>query len=413
LAISSAVSRAETESADAGHVHATASAGRNYTPVVTPNGRTLSFRMVGGVKVFHLIAEEVRHEFAPGLKARCWSYNGAVHGPTIEAVEGDQVRIYVTNRLPAPTSVHWHGLILPAGMDGVSGLTQPPIPPGETFRYEFTLRQNGTFMYHSHHDAMTQEGMGLTGLFVIHPKYAFTPTVDRDFAIMLHEWRIDPGTERPNTLEMTDFNVLTMNGKVFPATEPLVVRLGQRVRIRFANLSAQDHHPIHLHGFEFFQTAVDGDRIPESRQVRKVTTLVGVGETRDIEFVADNPGDWIFHCHMTHHTMNQMGHDFPNMVGVSPGGLERQIAVLLPGYMTMGETGMGDMMHMPIPKNSISMRKVDGPFGAKVMLGGMASVVKVRANIRNYEDPGWYRHPKGTVASRASVDELRRDGIKI
>lgn len=188
---------------------------------MTPNGRTLSFRMVGGVKVFHLIAEEVRHEFAPGLKARCWSYNGAVHGPTIEAVEGDQVRIYVTNRLPAPTSVHWHGLILPAGMDGVSGLTQPPTPPGETFRYEFTLRQNGTFMYHSHHDAMTQEGMGLTGLFVIHPKYAFTPTVDRDFAIMLHEWRIDPGTERPNTLEMTDFNVLTMNGKVFPATEPL------------------------------------------------------------------------------------------------------------------------------------------------------------------------------------------------
>ena len=412
LAISSAVAHAETnDDASTDDQHASAKAGRNYTPVVTPNGRTLPFRMSDGVKVFHLVAEEVRHEFAPGLKAYCWSYNGGVHGPTIEAVEGDRVRIYVTNRLLAPTTVHWHGLILPAGMDGVSGLTQPPIPPGETFRYEFTLRQNGTFMYHSHHDTMTQEGMGLTGLLIIHPKRPQGPTVDRDFAIMLHEWRIDPGTERPNPNEMTDFNVLSMNAKVFPATEPLVVRLGQRVRIRFANLSAQNHHPIHLHGFEFLETATNGYRIPEAQQVRKVTTLVSVGETRDIEFVAEYPGDWIFHCHMTHHTMNQMGHEIPNMVGVSPGGLERQIAGLLPGYMTMGETGMGGMMHMVMPKNTIAMRKAKGPFGASVMLGGMASVVKVRPNIRTYEDPGWYRHPKGTVASRASSDALRRDGI--
>ena len=234
-----------------GHVHAAASAGRNYTPVVTPNGRSLPFRTVDGLKVFHLVAEEVHHAFAPCLNAHCWSYNGGVHGPTIEAVEGDRVRIYVTNRLPAPTSVHWHGLILPAGMDGVSGLSQPPIPPGETFRYEFTLRQSGTFMYHSHHDTMTQEAMGLTGLFVIHPKTPFTPRVDRDFAILLNGWRIAAGTERPNPNEMTDFNVLTMNGKVFPTTEPLVVRLGQRVPIRFGNLSAQDHHSIHLQDSSF------------------------------------------------------------------------------------------------------------------------------------------------------------------
>ena len=99
--------------------------GRGYRPVVTPNGATLPHRIVEGVKVFHLVAEEVEHEFAPGLNATCWGYNGRVHGPTIEAVEGDRVRVYVTNRLPAPTTVHWHGVILPSGIDGVGGLRDP------------------------------------------------------------------------------------------------------------------------------------------------------------------------------------------------------------------------------------------------------------------------------------------------
>ena len=116
--------------------------GRDYTPVVVPNGARLPWKVVDGVKVFHLVAEEVEHTFAPGLQARCWGYNGRVHGPLIEAVEGDRVRFYVTNRLPAPTTVHWHGLLLPNGMDGVGGLNQRAIPPGETFQYEFTLRQS-------------------------------------------------------------------------------------------------------------------------------------------------------------------------------------------------------------------------------------------------------------------------------
>ena len=186
--------------------------------------------------------------FAPGLKARCWGYNGHVNGPLIEAVEGERVRIYVTNDIPAPTTIHWHGFLLPNGMDGVSGLTQPPIAPGETWVYEFELVQHGTHMFHSHHDTMTQEGLGLTGMFVIHPKQSDRAPVDRDFALMLHEWRIDAGASRPNPNEMSDFNVLTMNGKVFPHLESLVMRTGQRVRIRIGNLSAMDHHPIHLHG---------------------------------------------------------------------------------------------------------------------------------------------------------------------
>lgn len=385
---------------------------KDYTPVVTPNGWTLPHKVVDGVKIFHLIAQEVSHEFAPGLKARCWSYNGRVHGPTIEAVQGDKVRIYVTNKLPAPTTVHWHGMIIPSGMDGVSGLSHPPIPPGETYVYEFILRQHGTFMYHSHHDSMTQDALGLTGMFVIHPRKPAAQKIDRDFVILLHEWRIDADTSRPNPLEMTDFNILTMNGKVFPATEPLVIRQGQRVRIRFGNLSPQDHHPIHFHGLEFFETAVDGSMIPPEHQRRGNTTLVAVGQTRDIEFEANNPGDWIFHCHMSHHMMNQMGHNIPNMVGVKSRGLDAKMQALLPSYMTMGQTGMESMMHMGMPKNTIAMLAPKGPFGTYIDLGGMASVLKIRPDITDYSDPGWYKNPEGTEARLATAKELQKDGIK-
>ena len=144
-------------------------AASGYTPVETPNGATLPFVMKGDVKEFHLIAEEVDHEFAPGCKVKAWGYNGRTPGPTIEALEGDKVRFLVTNRLPEPTTIHWHGVILPNGMDGVGGLTQPFIQPGETWAYEFTLRQHGTQMYHPHVDEMVQMAVGMMELFVIHP----------------------------------------------------------------------------------------------------------------------------------------------------------------------------------------------------------------------------------------------------
>jgi FtsP/CotA-like multicopper oxidase with cupredoxin domain len=388
-----------------------------FTPVTTPNGSTLPWKFVDGVKVFHLIAEPVAHHFAEGLAAQCWGYNGSTPGPTIEAVEGDQVRFYVTNRLPAPTTVHWHGLQIPNGMDGVNGLTQRPIPPGETFKYEFTLKSFGTFMYHPHFDEMTQQGMGMMGMFIVHPRDPQIQRqlqVDRDFAIMLSEWRITPGTSRPNPIEMTDFNILTMNSKVYPATVPLVVKKGDRVRIRFGNLSAMDHHPIHFHGFQFRIAETDGGRISEAAQTFANSILVPVGSTRAIEFVAEAEGDWPMHCHMTHHTMNQMGHNVPNMVGVKQGNLDSKIDRLLPGYMTMGQAGMGDMaqMHMSGPRNSIAMLGGKGPFGA-IDMGGMFTVIKIRAGITNYDDPGYYQHPQGTVAERATEDDLRRDGIQI
>src|SRR6266404_8753639 len=255
--------------------------GKDYTPVITPNGSTLPYKVVGGVKVFHLITEEVDHEFAPGLRAHCWGYNGQVHGPTIEVVEGDRVRIYVTNRLPEATSVHWHGFLLPNGMDGVSGLNQKAIPPGKTFKYEFTLRQVGTQMYHPHFDEMLQMGMGMMGMFVIHPRDPENPAVDRDFSLMLAEWAIEPGARKPDTTEMTDFNVLTMNSRAFPGTHPLVVKRGERVRIRFGNLGPTDHHPIHLHGYRFWIAGTDAGAIPKEGRQPATTVLVPVGATRD------------------------------------------------------------------------------------------------------------------------------------
>jgi manganese oxidase len=387
----------------------------SFTPVTVPNGATLPWKLVDGVKVYHLVAEPFAQEFAPGLEVDCWGYNGRTPGPVIEAVEGDHVRIYVTNRLPEPTSVHWHGILLPNGMDGVAGLTQRPIPAGQTFRYEFTLRQSGSYMYHSHFDEMLQMGMGMMGMFVIHPRAPETPRIDRDFAIMLSEWAIKPGARKPDTTVMTDFNVLTMNGKVFPATAPLVARAGQRVRIRLGNLSATDHHPIHIHGYNFTITGTDGGRIPEAGHWPETTVLVPVGTTRDIEFVADVPGDWAFHCHMTHHVMNQMGHEIPNMLGVKSGRLDKRVQRLLPEYMTMGEKGMANMAEMAeamgVPKNSIPMLGGPGPF-SYIDMGGMFTIIKVREGITRYDDPGWYRHPAGTVAERATAAQLRADGIE-
>jgi FtsP/CotA-like multicopper oxidase with cupredoxin domain len=390
--------------------------GRDYTPVVTPNGATLPFKIVDGVKVFHLTAEEVEHEFAPGLKARCWGFNGRCHGPTIEAVEGDRVRVYVTNRLTAPTSVHWHGVFLPNGMDGVGGLTQRAIRPKETFKYEWTFRQHGTFMYHSHHDEMTQMALGLMGMLVVHPR---RPTAGyaavRDFVFLLSEWSIEPGAARPDPNEMNDFNLLTLNARCFPGTAPLVCKKGDRVRIRFGNLSGMDHHPMHLHGHRFRVVATDGGTIPLSAQYPESTVLVPVGSTRDIEFIADAPGDWPLHCHMTHHVMNQMGHGIPNMIGVKPGDLDARIGRLVPGYMTMGETGMGDMgpMGMPNPRNSIPMVGAKGPFDY-ITMGGMFTILKVREQLESEgADPGDYQHPAGTVADKATREELKRDGIEV
>jgi FtsP/CotA-like multicopper oxidase with cupredoxin domain len=403
---------AETESSVPPRAQVVAPGGQ--VAVVTPNGSTLPWRIRNGVKVGHLIAEPVTHEFAPGLRAECWGYNGGTPGPTLEAVEGDRLRIYVTNRLPEPTTVHWHGLIVPNGMDGVAGLTQRPIASGETFVYEFTVKYPGTFMYHPHFDEMTQIALGMAGMFIVHPRRPRGAHVDRDFALMTHEWKLDAGARRPDPMEMTDFNVLTFNSKAYPGTAPLLVGRGERVRIRLGNLSPMDHHPIHLHGLSFTLTATDGGYVPESAQYPETTVLVPVGSTRVIEFVPELPGDWAMHCHMTHHVMTQMGHGMAPMTGVDAKKLDRRMERVLPAYMTMGTTGMGNMaeMGMPVPQNSLPMRGAMGPF-SYIDMGGMFTILKVRERVDTADAAGWYAHPEGSVAGPADAARMQADGIVV
>jgi manganese oxidase len=376
------------------------SSGRHYNPVVTLNGWSLPWRMNNGWKEFHLVAEPVRRQLAPGMTANLWGYNGQSPGPTIECVEGDRLRIFVTNRLPEHTTVHWHGILLPNGMDGVGGLTQPHIPVGKTFVYEFEMKHAGSFMYHPHADEMVQMAMGMMGNLIVHPRDARLAPVDRDFCFVMAAYEIEPGAATPKVAEMLNFNLWTWNSRVFPGIDPLVVRRNDRVRVRIANLT-MTNHPIHIHGHNFRVTLTDGGWVPKSAQWPETTVDMPVGAVRAFEFVADNPGDWAFHCHKSHHVMNAMGHDLPTMIGVDHRGVAERINKLIPDYMLMGERGMADMgeMEMPLPDNTLPMMSGSGPFGAMEM-GGMFTVVKVREGLarNDFRDPGWYRHPRGTLA---------------
>jgi len=240
-------------------------------------------------------------------------------------------------------------------------------------------------------------------MWVTHPKqpHPLISDVQRDFCFLLNAYDIDPGSYTPNIMTMTDFNLWTWNSRVFPGIDSLNVRLNDRVRIRIGNLT-MTNHPIHLHGHEFQVTGTDGGPLPLSARWNEVTTDIAVGQMRQIEFVADEPGDWAFHCHKSHHTMNAMGHKLPTMIGVEQADLVQKIQRLIPDYMAMGKNGMEEMvdMEMPMPDNTLPMMTGQGPFGG-VGMGGMFSVVKVRADQApgDYSDPGWYKHPAGTVAS--------------
>ena len=374
--------------------------GRPFQPVVTLNGWSLPWRMNQGVKEFHLVAEPVVRELAAGMKANLWGYNGQSPGPTIEVVEGDRVRIFVTNRLSEATSIHWHGQRLPNGMDGVSGLTQPAIASGKTYVYEFIAKRAGTFMYHPHADEMVQMAMGMYGFWVTHPKDHNFMRVDRDFVFLLNNFDIEPGSATPKVNTMLDFNLWGFNSRVFPGIDSLHVRQGDRVRLRVGNLT-MTNHPIHLHGHDFVVTGTDGGWTPPASRWPEVTVDIGVGQMRAIEFDATELGDWSLHCHKSHHTMNAMGHQVPTMIGVDQRGIAEKISRLIPDYMARGEHGMGEMtdMEMPLPDNTLPMMTGQGPFGS-VAMGGMFTVMKVRREQKpgDYSDPGWYRHPAGTQA---------------
>jgi FtsP/CotA-like multicopper oxidase with cupredoxin domain len=300
----------------------------------------LPFEVDNDVKVFRLVAEPVKAEFVPGKVFDVWGYNGSMPGPTIEVNEGDRVRIVFENRLPEPQTVHWHGLEVPIEMDGVPAISQPLVMPGERFTYEFTIHQHGTFFYHTH--MAMAEMIGLIGFFIIHPRQAYTPAVHKDFGIILQEFAVLPNNTVPNTLSM-EFNWLTFNGKAGPAATPMLVRLGERVRIRLINIG-MDHHPIHLHGMQFEVTGTEAGRVPVPARYPQNTVIVGVAQARDIEFEAKYPGDWMLHCHLPHHMMNAMvsmvgpmAHSGPLQTGK---GMEEGMG-MMKGHALSGENAPG------------------------------------------------------------------------
>lgn len=312
--------------------------GRQMGRVHTLNVPPLGYEVDGDIKVFTLIAQPVKrlltsggppdpvvsevwernnpfaHHMTVPKEVKLWGYNGSVPGPTIEVTQGDRVRIIVKNELPEPTSIHWHGLEVPFDQDGAGGESQPPILPGDTWTYEFTVHQVGTFIYHSGYNMMKQDHMGLGGFFVIHPKES-ERKIDRDFAIMLQAFALLPGNDIPDLVTM-DFNWFTFNGKVAPDIEMMRAKEGERVRIRFSNLS-MDSHPIHIHGHTWKVVGTEGGLIPESAQWPGNTINVPPGTTRDVEFVALSPGLWRFHCHKLHHIINAHA-DIP--MGIMPHG---------------------------------------------------------------------------------------------
>lgn len=281
--------------------------------VVSPDLPSLPFIIKNGVKYFELIAQPVQREILPGLYINAWGYNGSTPGPTIQVYQGDHVNIRVYNRLPESTSVHWHGLDVPNIMDGAPGMTiSPEIQPGQYFDYQFRITNPpGTHMYHSHMDAARQEMMGLHGGLIILESEQLS-CVHRDYFLMFQEFKVklqpmhdySPGVYDIDPYSM-DFNFFTINGRCFPDTTPLEVCFGENVRIRLSN-SMETAHPIHLHGHQFSVSACDGNLIqPEQRFLRN-NILVASGDTWDIEFLANNLGQWPFHCHIPHHMSNNM-----------------------------------------------------------------------------------------------------------
>jgi FtsP/CotA-like multicopper oxidase with cupredoxin domain len=308
--------------------------------VETPDVPKLPWKWVDGVKEFQLTAEPVKRAFLPGKVVDVWGFNGSMPGPTIEIHEGDRVRVVFENRLPEISAVHWHGLEVPIAMDGVPGVSMDPVPPGGRFVYEFTVHQHGTFFYHSH--MPMQEMLGMIGFFIVHPRKPYEPRVARDYAFILQEWALLPNNSVPNTLSM-EFNWLTMNGRTGPDITPLLCKPGERVRIRFVNMG-MDHHPMHMHGHQWVTTGTEGGRIPEAAWTRGNTELVGVAQARVVEFDAKYIGDWMLHCHLPHHMMNQMVSMVGPMSHAGSGlhtglGMEEGMGIVRAGGATAEELG--------------------------------------------------------------------------
>jgi FtsP/CotA-like multicopper oxidase with cupredoxin domain len=278
---------------------------RYEAPADARGDQPLAARIEGGVKVYDLEASVIRWNILPWVRAAAYAFNGQVPGPRIRIVDGDRVRFVVRNSLPEPTTVHWHGLILPNAMDGPAEITQDPIPPGGTFTYEFTARQAGTFFYHSHRKPDRQQALGLYGALIIDPKQPAPAAYDAELVVQLQEWLVKNGYTFPAMpMDGMQPNFFTINGKAYPETEAVRLRVGQRLLVRFIGSQSAFVHPMHIHGGPFTIVATDGDPLPAGARPVKDTVNVGPGERYDVIWEAREPGRWLLHCHINHHTTN-------------------------------------------------------------------------------------------------------------
>ncbi len=365
-------------------------AGLPPVSVSAPDLQKIGGKIVNGAREFHIRATPVRRELLPGIWMNAYGYNDLFPGPVLEMNQGERVRIVFRNDLPEETTLHPHGLELPISMDGIPAVTQDYVKPGQTFVYEFDVHQDGSFFLHPH--VAMQEAIGMVIPFIVHPQVSYDPVVDRDFVLVTQQFSILPNATIPDSTSM-DWNFLTINGRSGPYTTPLVCKLGERVRIRFINFSTLHQHPMHLHGHTFWITGTEGGRIPESAWIPSNNVVVGVAQSRDVEFIANNPGDWVLHCHMFHHMMNHM----VSQVGPIIRGKKHDPGFQVPGYPQIMK-GMANMkMTEAKAKTERDQKRLsDGmanDYGMKMSMKDMQKLTSRRETHGMRE--GWYKGVKG------------------
>ena len=275
-------------------------------PVAARGDRPLAPRIENGVKVFDFDASVIRWFILPDKSVTAYAINGQVPGPRLELTEGDHVRINYTNHLPESTTMHWHGLIVPNAMDGPANITQRPIAPGERFVYDFVVQQSGTYFYHSHDKPDRQQAFGLYGAIIIRPRDRVAePPADLEYVVQLQEWLNRDGLTYPAMLMEGGLpNYFTINGKAYPATDTLHMRVGQTMKFRFIGTNNNFIHPMHMHGGPFTVVARDGVVLAPAARFQADVINVGPGQRYDVVWPAREPGKWILHCHIPHHTLN-------------------------------------------------------------------------------------------------------------
>ena len=367
-------------------------AGIKSVEVTTPDLEKMSGKIVNGAREFHLRATPARRELLPGIWMDGYGYNDLLPGPVLEMYQGERVRIVFRNELPEDTTLHSHGLELPVSMDGIPAVTQEYVRPGETFVYEFDVHQEGSFFLHPH--VAMQEAVGMVAPLIVHPKVAHDPPVDRDFVLVTQQFSILPNATIPDSNAM-DWNFLTINGRCGPYTTPLVCKLGERVRLRFINFSTLHQHPMHLHGHTFWITGTEGGRIPETAWIPSNNVVVGVAQSRDVEFIANNPGDWVMHCHMFHHMMNHMVTQVGPIIRQEkndPGFQIPGYPQIMKGMSDMKMTGMNAGGHASHDMASMTPSTAED-YSMKMTMENMNKITS-RRETHGMRD-GWYKGVKG------------------